>query len=617
MLPGLDPIPTESVQSSTLVNKSNDTMDTPTQNDNVTYHVTGPSEEQLAQIRKLQTERGLKRRYIGSIGNQLDLQNYDEKMIKNLTPKTGHAKIQPEITKIRYILDQYKRQKPTIELHHSFDFTRAFWEFIYNYFHILSFPILIYKEGMAGFWAREMLSIPPLIAWITFMTTNIAFCLANEITRQCFWFPFFVNNLFTICRVLVIATKYGYLPKNTFNEYSNEDRKVTNDYLQSIHLVPGWLKQHPLTMAREFYFTEQRLGIDFSKLRMNFRDTKAFNLMNSKNCACSGYATKLDWFLPYIYTNINSEGGGITNRFFLFVFLFFLLLSYTTVARLLPYSLSAASFDNCDLMCWILIGCIPFSLGWSLWAGFLWAFSMALDFNRRYSRMKLCTHLLDPKRETFIGTKMRRSYKAQLFGSVNDKLKAKILKQLDLQTIDLYSSETLFSWAQFRHVLYDCGIGFLQREEAYNGFLIICTLLTLFFFLYSLVTDTIVVVWEDLIITLLLCVFILAPAMWTLSCGNSLNYQTTKQQKILSERVVEMLHFQFMAEQKKMPRWAKEIKIAREMCESVIDVLSQDEYSVKLIGIKVDNSVFQLTATVIGILLYISGFLVYNNWIME
>lgn len=255
-------------------------------------------------------------------------------------------------------------------------------------------------------------------------------------------------------------------------------------------------------------------------------------------------------------------------------------------------------------------------LGFGLWASFFWSLAMAFDFDRRYHRMKLCTHLLDPKRETFQGDKMRRSYKPQLFGSVR-KIKPKNLKGIDLQTIDIYSADTMFSWSQFRAILFDTGTMFLNREEAYNGFLIACTLLTLFAFLYSLVSDSVGISWEDLVITLLLCIFVLAPSMWTLSCGDSLNYQTTKQQKILSERVVEMLHFEFAAQKNGDDYWVQEITKAREMCEAVIDVLSQDEYNVTFLGIKVDTSVFQLIATLIGILLYISGFLVYQNWIND
>ena len=78
-------------------------------------------------------------------------------------------------------------------------------------------------------------------------------------------------------------------------------------------------------------------------------------------------------------------------------------------------------------------------LAWGVMNAFLWSAAMAIDFDRRYNRMKLCTHLLDPKRETFKGDEMRRSYRPQLFGSVS-KIKPKNLKGLDLQTIDIYSN---------------------------------------------------------------------------------------------------------------------------------------------------------------------------------
>eukprot|EP01083_Nonionella_stella_P128692 390016_1 len=234
--------------------------------------------------------------------------------------------------------------------------------------------------------------------------------------------------------------------------------------------------------------------------------------------------------------------------------------------------------------------------------------------SRRWSRMRLCTHLLDPKRETFQGAEMRSSYKAQLFASVA-KLKRKNLKVLDLQTIDLYSSQTLYSWSQFRTVLFDAGKMFFEREEAYNGLMILSALFILLFLLYSLITENIVIVWEDVILTLIIAVFILGPSMWVLSYGNGLNYQTSKQQKILSERAVDMLHFEYMAEDKKAMYWVEEIRKAREMCDAVIDVLNLHEYDVSFLGIKVDNSVFQLIVSVIGITLYLIGWLVYQNMI--
>ena len=240
---------------------------------------------------------------------------------------------------------------------------------------------------------------------------------------------------------------------------------------------------------------------------------------------------------------------------------------------------------------------------------------MALDFNRRYYRMALCTHLLDPKRETFLTSDMRRSYKAQLFGSVSG-IKMKKLQGLDLQTIDLYSADTVFAWSQFRYVLFDAGKMFLNREEAYTGVILLVTIGSWIVFLYCLVHENIELVWEDAIITFCLSIFTLVPSMWTLSCATSLNYQTAKQQKLLSQRSVEMLHNQYIAEEQNQKQWAEHIAKARETVEAAIDVLSIDEYNVELLGMNVDTSVINLISTVIGILMYVSGYLVYNEWIV-
>merc|ERR1719361_1133523 len=289
------------------------------------------------------------------------------------------------------------------------------------------------------------------------------------------------------------------------------------------------------------------------------------------------------------------------------------LLLYVTISRLMPHSISDWNFTDCTTSCWILTLSIPFPLGGGIWATFLWSSAMALDFTRRYYRMALCTHLLDPKRETFLTNEMRRSYKAQLFGSVTG-LKMKKLQGLDLQTIDLYDHDTVFAWSQFRFVLFDAGKMFLNREEAYTGVILILTIGTWIVFLYCLVHDSIELVWEDAIITLCLSTFTLIPSMWTLSCATSLNYQTAKQQKILSERAVEMLHYQYLAEDENQKQWAQRIAKSRECVEAAIDVLSIDEYNVELLGMKVDTSVVNLITTVIGILLYVSGYLVYNEW---
>eukprot|EP01083_Nonionella_stella_P128693 390018_1 len=583
------------------------------------HHGVEPSTEQKETIRQLQQLRGFKRSRDRAASKCLIGMNYknrSEQDVKNLTPKKGHAKINPRTTQIRYVLDQYKQKKPILELHHAFDFSVAFWNFIYNFFWILSFPILLYREGKAGFRARDMLSFFafPFFPWLA---TNVAFWMSSTETKNCFVFPFVIMNLLRVSCMLVLAIKWGYYTAQTLCEYNDSTNKITFDYIHSLELIPGWLMQSPLSIARELYYTEQRLGIDLSALRMTFRDTKAFDLNSGKHCSCSRYWTTLDWFVPYVFLNVVSGESFLKPSLFIYWMLGLqILMFYTIIARMLPWSSAQASFAMCDVYCWVIVGTLPLQLGLTVYSAWLWCMCMAFDMTRRWSRMRLCTHLLDPKRETFQGAEMRSSYKAQLFASVA-KLKRKNLKVLDLQTIDLYSSQTLYSWSQFRTVLFDAGKMFFEREEAYNGLMILSALFILLFLLYSLITENIVIVWEDVILTLIIAVFILGPSMWVLSYGNGLNYQTSKQQKILSERAVDMLHFEYMAEDKKAMYWVEEIRKAREMCDAVIDVLNLHEYDVSFLGIKVDNSVFQLIVSVIGITLYLIGWHVYQNMINQ
>lgn len=109
--------------------------------------------EDLDRVRKartlstIQNARGFKKkiRGFGDVVSAEQVENADESKIKMLTPKKGHVKIQKEVTKIRYILDQYKqhRNKLKIELEHSFDYSRAAWEFFYNYFLVFAFPVMV------------------------------------------------------------------------------------------------------------------------------------------------------------------------------------------------------------------------------------------------------------------------------------------------------------------------------------------------------------------------------------------------------------------------------------------------------------------------------------------
>ena len=107
----------------------------------------GETTRSFRTLSTIQTERGFKGkiRGFGDVVSAEQIKNCDESKIKLLTPKRGRVKVHKEVTNIRYILDQFKqhRSKLKIELEHSFDFTRAAWEFMYNYFLVFAFPVMV------------------------------------------------------------------------------------------------------------------------------------------------------------------------------------------------------------------------------------------------------------------------------------------------------------------------------------------------------------------------------------------------------------------------------------------------------------------------------------------
>ena len=67
---------------------------------------------------------------------------------------------------------------------------------------------------------------------------------------------------------------------------------------------------------------------------------------------------------------------------------------------------------------------------------------------------------------------MRLRYRSQVFAPLG-RIDKKRLKRLDLQTIDVFNVNTIYSWCQLRRVLFDVGLGFLKRGEMYLGVIII------------------------------------------------------------------------------------------------------------------------------------------------
>ena len=303
-------------------------------------------------------------------------------------------------------------------------------------------------------------------------------------------------------------------------------------YILSLHLMPGWGAQSAITMAREFWYSQKRLHVDLSNLRLTFRDTKAFDLTESKYCSCSRWATMLDWLVPFLYVFTN-EKSVLTQKLTKLSVLasVFLIGSslYRRIGRLehdddLPY-FSGTVYG------WVLFVCILIPVSTVKLACIMWAVSVSKDFTKRYNRVMFCTHLLDPKLEAFVGS-MKKTYKVHCFAALG-KISKKVLKKLSLHTIDLYNPDSIYSWSQLRNIIFDCGKHFLLRQQAYNGILIVYAICLIFLFLYTLLNEFTFVFIDDLLVIAVFQVSILIPSMWTLSCANSLNSQTHTQKRLL------------------------------------------------------------------------------------
>ena len=259
-------------------------------------------------------------------------------------------------------------------------------------------------------------------------------------------------------------------------------------------------------MAREFWITQKRLRLDLSKLRLIFRDTSQFDVDSMKNCKCSKWETTLDWLVPYVYTYTNIGAEFVSGRILMILgFVIFICVSWSNIYRFGRFwnpnerDNEYYKWDTCGWECIVLQTTIPWILALNLWIATNWSCTMATDFNRRYSRSKFLTHLLDPKRKAFSGV-MRETYKAHLFGSKR-KIPSKYLKKLDLHTIDVFNHVSIYSWCQLRNIFYDCGKEFLNREEAYVGVLILYAMLMLLFLIYGMLEDGINIIFEDFVCT--------------------------------------------------------------------------------------------------------------------
>ncbi|ETO24138.1 hypothetical protein RFI_13022 [Reticulomyxa filosa] len=121
----------------------------------------------------------------------------------------------------------------------------------------------------------------------------------------------------------------------------------------------------------------------------------------------------------------------------------------------------------------------------------------------------------------------------------------------------------------------------------------------------SLRSDVYVINLLDLLFTLLCGLDVVISAIYITSCAYSLNSETDKQVKILTERIVEMQNDEFNAEDKNLKIWQEELRQAREMIETGLQILKQEQHYITLFGIKVDRNLIRVLYTFVAVLTYV------------
>jgi len=87
--------------------------------------------------------------------------------------------------------------------------------------------------------------------------------------------------------------------------------------------------------------------------------------------------------------------------------------------------------------------------------------------------------------------------------------------------------------------------------------------------------------------------------------------------KMLSERIIEMQYWEFVSVDANAEYWTDDIRQARIIAENVVSVLDQELHVIKFLGLRIDNSVIQVLATVFAILGYLVFWVAYKNHIVN
>jgi len=509
---------------------------------------------------------------------------------------------------------EYKDLTFTISEGHVYFNTSAFIrEWIYNFFHILILPVIIYYEGISGAKSRlyygflcpfNYHAFLGLIYSLMFWFINIVYWMYLDADN--YSLDMIIFNTLHILRISIVSVKWAYLPPKIFDIM--RQRPLTVDQFAMIHFLGGWIRCHPISMAREIGQSCARLELDVYKLKFKFRDqkkdfsTKKKTQLNLYNmCMCpkrSEYITYGNLLIPYmVYTTTKTLEsashyiGKILN--ILSPVMLILLVAGRTKAFI--------GIDNdykMSLIEYIWLISFIFNASQSLKTLALFSIVIALDFRRRYIFTRFCTALIQPTKRLFKNPKDQTSFKAHMFPNLQENDKNN-LKSAILCTLELGDPVSVYNWSLLRSFFLDFGLRFLRREEAALSLFIIAILIIdgfylsmLWFGIYKSIN------WFQLGFILLLTVATMVPTFLSLQYAGEINQKVTEQTAILADKRLKLNY-----DKNEYNINSLEYKNAEQsviIMSNVINKLNSDNFALRLFGWRIDYTVTGIFAAILG-----------------
>lgn len=538
------------------------------------------------------------------------------------------------------------------EGHVYFNWGAFIREFMYNFFHVLILPIILWNEGISG--AKSRLYWPctwgfygylSMVQVLGFFYINIlyfGFIVEYEKASR-YSLAVFVYNILYLSRIAVVAIKWAYLPPQIFTMMRR--KPLTEEQFSMIHLLSGWVNHENKTgLAREIGQCCARLELDINKLKFAFRDERRQKLKSDNLCLrrrCATYVTYGNLLIPYIVFCASKQLYKSNKKLRLFAMV------ASPFICMCPLAARVVEFDNIhdfkeDVSIW---GMLWFFLCWlnmsqNLMTLIQFCSVIALDFKRRYQFVRFSTRLIELKRDAFAGL-MSKDYKPHLFPNcAKTKQGRKMLESAVIQTLDLSDAETMYNWNLIRTFFLDFGLRFLKREEAVLGYFTLSMLFIIAFYFTIVSTAVLQPNYWDITFIITSSVSVLTPAFGALRFATRINQKVSEQRSILADKrlrlenekasvdentVREMNTMRGMMNMANMmgsddeenedneqdlttqiEATAASIGRASLMLEKIIKLLEVDKFTIKLLGYPIDTTVTGIIAAIVGAV----GFLV-------